>query len=331
MALTGCVFDMRNLLLLVGFSILFSCGSEHEEVDISKVSRSAEFERFDLAFFGVDTSQFEEELPKLAADYPEFFAGGMNPVFWRAQRTDEVQNELYRKSREVFADFQPLNENLNFSMKHFYYYFPAAPQIDFYTYISNLDFDYPVLFADSVCFVALDMYLGPGQPYYQQLPQYVAFFRQSAFLIRDVMYEVTKSQVPPLNPGGSLLDAMIYHGKLLYATEKMMPQSEERIIVQYTPEQLAFCHKNERSMWAYFIENNYLFSTSQDLKNRFIELAPFSKFRMEFDRDTPGMVGRWIGLNMVRNYAENNPDLSLEQVLKEKDSKKILKLSGYKP
>ena len=226
MALTGCVFDMRNLLLLAGFSILFSCGRDHEEADISKVSRSAEFQRFDLAFFGTDTAGFENKLPELAAEYPEFFAGGMNPIFWKAQRKDEIQNELYRKSREMFSDFAPLNENLNFSMKHYYYYFPASPQIKFYAYISNLDFDYPVLFADSVCFVALDMYLGPGQPYYQQLPQYVAFFRQPAFLIRDVMYEIVKTRVPQFNPGGSLLDAMIHHGKILYATEQMMPQSE---------------------------------------------------------------------------------------------------------
>jgi hypothetical protein len=323
--------NLRNLLFLAGFSILMSCQSDSQEVDISSVNRESEFARFDEAFFTTDTGNFDEELDLLALDFPEFFSGGRNPVFWKAQRMDELQMELFLKSQKVFREFDELNKNLNFSVKHFYYFFPNTPKIKFYAYISNLDLEYPILYADSVCFVALDLYLGPAQPYYQHLPQYIAFYRQPAFLIRDIIYEILKAEVHSLKPGGTLLDAMIWHGKLLYATSRMMPQSEEKIIVQYSPDQIDFCQQNERSMWAYFIENNYLFSTSQDLQNRFIELAPFSKFRMEFDRETPGMVGRWLGLQIVKAYAESNPDLSLAEIIAEGDTRKILKLSGYKP
>lgn len=329
--LSGSVIDMRNLLLLAGFSILLSCQPDSREVDISSVVRESEFARFEEAFFTTDTANFEVELSALADDFPEFFSGGRNLVFWRAQRTDELQLELFSKSQKVFTEFDEVNENLNFSMKHFYYYFPQTPRIKFYTYISNLDFDYPILYADSVCFAALDLYLGPSQPYYQQLPQYISFYRQPAFLIRDIIYEMVKTKTEAFKPGGTLLDAMIWHGKLLYTTSRMMPQSDEKLIVQYSPEQMAFCRQNERSMWAYFIENNYLFSTSQDLQNRFIELAPFSKFRMEFDRETPGMVGRWLGFGIVKAYADGNPELTLQEILNEEDSRKILKLSGYKP
>ena len=322
---------MRNLLLLVGFSALISCETNPREVDLDSVNRTASFARFDEAFFNSDTTDFTSSLDELEKQFPDFFSGGKNLLFWKAQRKDALQLELYRKSAEVFPSFESLNENLNFSVKHFYYYFPESQTIRFYTYISNLDFNYPVLFSDSVCFSALDLYLGPKQPYYSELPEYIAFYRQPAFLIRDIMYELIKSRVEPLNSGGSLLDAMVHHGKLLYALQMCMPQSDENLIIRFTPEQMGFCNANERSMWAYFIENNYLFSTSQDLKNRFIELAPFSKFRMQFDGDTPGMTGRWLGLQIVKSFAEKNPKLSLKEILAEKDSRKILKLSGYKP
>jgi hypothetical protein len=331
MALSGCIFDMRNLLLLAGFSLLLSCQTDSGEIDLSTVNRNSEFARFDQAFFTTDTANLEREISELASEFPEFFTGGRNPVFWRAQRTDELQLELFNKSQKVFTEFDELNENLDFSMKHFYHFFPETPDIKFYTYISNLDFEYPILYADSVCFAALDLYLGPSQAYYQHLPQYIAFYRQPAFLIRDIIYELAKSKTPPLKPGGTLLDAMIYHGKLLYATKKIMPQSEEQLIMQYTPDEMGFCNQNERSMWAYFIENKYLFSTSQDLKNRFIELAPFSKFRMDFDQETPGMAGRWLGLQILKAYADRNQELTLSEILVEQDSRKILKLSGYKP
>ncbi|MDZ7847820.1 MAG: hypothetical protein U5L96_14240 [Owenweeksia sp.] len=231
----------------------------------------------------------------------------------------------------MFDDPETLNENLNFGMKHFYYYFPQSPHIKFYAYISNLDFDFPVLFADTVCFASLDLYLGPKKPYYQQLPEYIAFYRQPAFLVRDVMEAVLKPRVSRQQGNATLLDDMLYHGKMLYALQRMLPQKEETVIVQYTPKELAFCRENERGLWAYFIENNHLFSTGQQLKTRFIELAPFSKFRMKFDKETPGMIGRWIGWQIVRQYMDKNKSVTLPELLKETDSRKILKMSGYKP
>ena len=321
----------RTLNLLFIGLIAVACQDTEREVDISEIERTSRFQRFDQAFFESDTARLKQEIDQLSLQFPEFFIGGKNMLFWSAQRTDPKQIQLYQAVQEVFDDPESLNENLSFSMKHFYYFYPQSSEIKFYAYISNLDFEFPVLFSDSVCFAALDLYLGPEKPYYQSLPEYIAFYRQPAFLVRDVMEAVISPRVAESKGSESLLDAMIYHGKKLYALERMMPQKEENIIVQYTPEELVFCRENERSIWAYFIENNHLFSTSQDLKNRFIELAPFSKFRMKFDRETPGMIGRWIGWQIVREYMENNDQVSLPELLKEDDSRKILKHSGYKP
>lgn len=324
---------MIKYLPALVFCIFLSVGCQEDlrEADISQVQRGASFKRFDQAFFESDTNRMQEVVDSLALQYPEFFVGGKNLLFWSSQRRDPKQLELYRTAQKVFDDPRALNENLEFSMKHYYYYFPDEPEIEFYAYISNLDFEFPVIFADTVCFAALDLYLGPGKAYYSSLPEYIAFYRQPAFLVRDIMESLISSKVPPRNPDGSLLEDMIYFGKKLYILEHMMPQKEDKIIVQYTPEELAFCRENERSMWSYFIENKHLFDTSQELKRRFIELAPFSKFRMQFDRDTPGMVGRWIGWQIVSAYMENNPNLSIPQLAQETDARKILKLSGYKP
>lgn len=318
---------LAALILLLSFG----CQEDPREIDISEIKRHSEFKRFDRAFFESDTAQLKEEIDRLAREYPEFFSRGKNLVFWRSQRNDELQNELYREVQKVFDNPEALDENLNFSMRHFYYYWPQEPDIKFYTYISNLDFDYPVLYADTVCFAALDLYLGPEKKFYSSIPEYLAFYRQPAFMVRDVMEAVVTSKLPPRNPNGSLLDDMIYYGKRLYLLQQMMPQKEEKIIVQYTPAQLKFCRESELSIWSYFIENKYLFDTSQDLKRRFIEVAPFSKFRMQFDRETPGMIGRWVGLQIVHSYMDKHPEVSIPELARETDARKILKLSGYKP
>lgn len=322
---------VRLVCFLSVLMVFSSCEDTDRDIDISDVEKSAEFRRFDQAFFETDTNRLAEEINLLEEDFPEFFIGGKNMVFWNAQRTDEQQLQLYQIAQEVFDDPEALNENLDFSMKHFYYYYPEEPEVTFYAYISNLDFEFPVLYADSVCFAALDLYLGPGRPFYSSLPEYIAFYRQPSFLVRDCMEAVIAPKIKGEPVDGSLLDAMIYYGKKLYFLEQMMPQKDDKIIIQYTPEELQFCNENERTMWSYFIENNYLFDTSHNLKRRFTELAPFSKFRLKNDNETPGMVGRWVGWQIVRAFMDNNPDLSLPELAEMSDARKILKLSGYKP
>lgn len=327
---------MNKLIKPLFFSLvllIFASCEENTTIDLSQISKEARFIRFDSAFFNSDTSNITEEIDRLSALFPEFYAAGKNPVFWKSQRNDKQQLELYSSSKKLFSDFSALNENLDFSMKHFYYYFPQVQEIKFYSYISNLDFEYPILYSpeQNICFVGIDLYLGPDKPFYNSLPTYQAYFRQPAFLIRDCIDAVSKPHIARKLDAPTLLDDMIYYGKQLYFLEKMLPQKDETVIAQYTPEHLEFCKKNERTIWAYFVENKHLFDTSQDLKRRFTELAPFSKFRMQFDAETPGMIGRWVGWQIVRAYMTDNKSVTLEQLGQETDSRKILKLSGYRP
>ncbi|MNL23930.1 hypothetical protein D3C87_1453440 [compost metagenome] len=57
--------------------------------------------------------------------------------------------------------------------------------------------------------------------------------------------------------------------------------------------------------------------------------APFSKFYLEIDNDSPGRVGAWIGWQMVRSYMKNN-NVTLPELLKT-DNKEIFEKSKYKP
>ena len=78
------------------------------------------------------------------------------------------------------------------------------------------------------------------------------------------------------------------------------------------------------------IEKDYLFSNSSDLIDRFVSLAPFSKFGLDIDTNSPGSVGIWLGLQILNSYADKN-NVSLIDILNETDYMKILNKSGYKP
>ena len=86
---------------------------------------------------------------------------------------------------------------------------------------------------------------------------------------------------------------------------------------------------SESNIWKYFIENEMIYSSDPDLTKRFLEAAPFSKFYLEVDRDSPGRIGAWFGWEIVRSYLENN-EATLQEMLAT-DNEEIFKSSRYKP
>ena len=97
----------------------------------------------------------------------------------------------------------------------------------------------------------------------------------------------------------------------------------------YTQEQIDWAEYNDVDVWKYFIQNEHLFSSDQELSSRFIENAPFSKFYQANDNETPGRIGSWFGWQIVRAYMQNN-DVSLQEML-QTDNETIFKKSKYKP
>jgi hypothetical protein len=147
-------------------------------------------------------------------------------------------------------------------------------------------------------------------------------------MMPDVVSSFSSRKIPPPSDK-MLLSEMIYYGKQLYLKDLVIPNYYDAEKIGYSPEQITWCQENESYMWRYFIDKQLLYSSDAKLPNRFINLAPFSKFYLEIDNDSPGRVGTWIGWQIVRSFMENN-EVSLQQMLK-MDSKELFEKSKYKP
>ena len=106
------------------------------------------------------------------------------------------------------------------------------------------------------------------------------------------------------------------------------PQIED--LLGYTPEELDWAFANEEQIWRYFIENELLYSTNAALDARFLDPAPFSKFRLALDNQSPGRLGRFLGWQILRAFVSKNETLTLQEVL-DFPADEILKQSNYKP
>jgi uncharacterized protein YjaZ len=115
----------------------------------------------------------------------------------------------------------------------------------------------------------------------------------------------------------------------LYLKDELLPEYNDAEKIGYLPEQITWCQENESYIWRYFIEKELLYSTDSKLPNRFTNVAPFSKFYLEIDNESPGRVGQWIGWQIVRSFMQNNK-VSMQEMIK-MDAKELFEKSKYKP
>jgi len=81
-------------------------------------------------------------------------------------------------------------------------------------------------------------------------------------------------------------------------------------------------------MWQYLIENNLLFSADSFTKKKLMGEAPFTSY---FSKESPGRAAVWIGFRIVESYMRHNRNITLEELMSDKDTRAILEKARYSP
>jgi gliding motility-associated lipoprotein GldB len=301
-----------------------SCDKKNKtEQIIDKIPVNMEVERFDKVFFETDP----KDLDKIKMEFPFFFPPENEDAVWLNKMQDPLWRELYTEVEKKYLNFEPVKSQLEELFKHIKYYFPKTEIPNVITVISQMDYNNKVIYADSLVIISLEMYLGKNHKFYQ-FPNYLKQNFEENQIMPDVVSSFYKRKaVPDLTK--NLLSKMINAGKELYFKDVLLPDYSDADKMGYTKEQIIWCDENESYMWRYFIEKEMLYSDDQKLMSRFISPAPFSKFYLEIDNESPGQVGGWIGWQIVRSYMKNN-EVSLQQLAKT-NAKEIFEKSKYKP
>lgn len=324
------------ITVLLGF-FLAACkpGSNRLAIDVSGIpDPGVTIERYGRDLFHIDPSNIASELPSLAEKYPVFIDPLSLDTLVYIQIhdfiTDPFLREIARETEKQFPDTRSLEAELNMAFRYFKHYYPAAIQPVVYSYISGLDFEYPVQIQDSIILIALDMYLGKDfEPYaMSRIPQYRTRRATAEHISRDVMMEIANTLPLSYRPENILLDQMIEKGKALYFLDAMLPLAHDTIKIGYSNQQLQWCEANEPNLWAFIIENELLFSSDYEKTHKLIIDGPFTSF---FPEGSPARTGWWVGWQIVRQFMEQNPGVSLSQLMDELTPRQVLDNSGYNP
>lgn len=315
---------IKYLILLCSFFIIISCDKKLKiENEVASIPVELKIERFDKAFYETPT----KDIARLKSNYPYFFPMGTPDSVWTNKMKNPLYRELYTEVQEKFPTLELLNSDLEMLFKHLKFYYPKTKTPKIVTLISEMDYLNKVIYTDSLVLISLDLYLGKDHKFYD-FPDYLRQNFEPNQIMPDLVSSfASKKIVPPTQ--NDLLSQMIYFGKELYLKDLLLPTTSDAEKIGYTPAQITWCTENEGYIWRYFMEEKLIYSTDSKLANRFINLAPFSKFYLEIDNESPGRVGTWIGWQIVRSFMENN-EVNLSDLM-QIDAKEIFNKSKYKP
>jgi len=324
-------------------SVTLSCKKNHYRINTSSINVRIEIKRLEKDLFSLNPNDILASISELKNKYQDFLqlfsyvinTGDINDSsfgdFLVRFCTDKLNNEVYASVMKLYPDISLIENDLQEAFRHYLYYFPEKKVPAVYTCTTG--FNNSIITGDSVLGIGLDRYLGADCDYYRRLEiyKYLTERMTPENIIPDCIYGWGASEwdFSALRyPADNVLCEMIHEGKLKYFEKSLLPEVADVIIFGFTGDQFKFCRNNESQMWQYLIEKNLLFSTDQLTIRKLTGESPFTSY---FTNESPGRAAVWIGFRIVESYMIKNPDISLNDLMKDVDIQSILERAKYNP
>ena len=332
--------------LVLAFALfLGSCSSDRlKEVDTDAIELAPiKVLRLDRDVFATPPDSFATGSKRMLSKYKNFYNTFIFSVVNRGEQRDPVykalalfvtdpdMKQVNKTVQEIYqdAEMQRLENELTQSFKYFKYHFPKCEIPEQYvSFISG--FNYNITSMDSTLGISLDMYLGEQNKYYQMLqwPRYKTRCMNKENVTTDAMRGWIIHCFDKNEPVNNLLNHMIFYGKIYYALDAVLPFTPDSIKIGYSTKQMEYCAQYKKNLWAYFTEQDRLFKNDLKEMAAYVSEGPFTS---AISKECPPRIAMYVGWQIVRAYMNKNTDVTLQQLMGEKDAQKILTKSKYKP
>lgn len=242
--------------------------------------------------------------------------------------TNPYIDTLRIEVKRVFGNEEGLQLEFEEALRNLKYYYPEAriPKIE--TTISGLDND--LFVSDSLIIVSLDYFLGAGAKYRPSLYDYLLrqYGKENIVPSCMLIYGIDNHYNATNPDDKTVLADMIAYGKSYYFAKQMVPCTPDSVFIWYSAEEIEGARKNQDLIWARFIEDQILYSTSHIMKQKYLGERPKT---IEVGEKCPGRIAQWVGWEIVKKYMDSHPAVALPDLMKNSNADKIFKESRYKP
>ncbi|MFN8775553.1 MAG: hypothetical protein ACK5XV_02190 [Flavobacteriales bacterium] len=200
----------------------------------------------------------------------------------------------------------------------------------------NSGLNFSAFSSDSFMAVGLDYFLGPDNPIASKLPSdfFPTYLREDMlpeYAVVNTIKDFCQREVAQSAPQSGrpdLLHLMVYHGKVMYLLELLLPDETDAVRMNWTDEQQQWALANEWNTWKELARQEVMFNTSSRDNIRWFDFGPFTN-AAQVPQESPPQLGIWMGWNMVRAYMADHPETPVAKLLADIPDRAIL--SAYKP
>lgn len=330
---------MKFLFVAIIFLLLAIACRDDTKPDVSQWKKERKILRLDKDIFALDVENPETE--GVQRKYGRFFdvyaegvlrLGPVGDSSFRCLLSLFLRDSILREVADTVASKYPglrgQEEDLSEAFAYYAYYFPGREIPQVYTHISG--FNQSVVVDSAAVGISLDNYLGDCI-FYNMLvvpvPMYARKKMTGDDIVRDLLTGWLSVEFLFQPQKNDLISGMIYQGKISYLIQKLLPGYEQRRVLGFTKEQLDWCNNNESQVWGFLIENEYLFSTQQKLIMKYLNDSPYTS---GMPTESPGRATVWTGYRIVEDYVKKS-GVTPEELMKEQDYHKILRVAAYRP
>ena len=343
------VFSILYIVVIFAAFGIVACNEDKHNYEKNEKN---DIIRFDKLLFETDTSQLISKLEDFHQKHPRFYTIYFSKIvpiigFDKDKKTfeeelkkyvtDKSLREIYQLTKEEFGDLNDINKQFEKAFDRYRRLFDNDDTPLLFAYISGFNtqrFIFEENDRDCLAF-GLDLFLGDKYPYTtlnnnrNTFASYLTRTYNKDHLVKKVL-ELWLDDKMKISDNKRAIDYIIKNGKKLYILKQLMPEINDTVLLEYDEEQLKWLNNNEKEMWSYYIEKNFFYTTDRYVIKRLVEAAPNSQ-ALGMPRKSPGYTGNYLGYKIVSAYMKRNKELSLNDLIKDKDSQKILELSKFKP
>ncbi len=330
---------ITNSFALFILLVMSGCKENRLEVNVSDIDVKLQIKHFETDLFENKLNSYEDAQKKYGVfldDYMHGILGLTDSSAAAFQQLLQLRNSpnfksVYQQVQSKYRDFTPYEKELTDAYKHFKYYFPNEKIPTIITFTSNFSFYLNPVGEDYIG-IGLDMHMGSDYKVYDyaNIEQYWRKILTPQTIVTNHMMAHANDLFATTNTGQTFADEMVYYGKLLYFLDATLPNVPDEIKIGMTKAEFDWCKAEEKNIWAFIVKEKYLYETESKKYEKLINEGP-KTILSGVPEGAPAMLGRYTGWMLIRQLMNENTDITLPDLMKNGDAKKIIQESGYKP
>lgn len=239
----------------------------------------------------------------------------------KAYYADSTIRVLMQDALEKFGDMKDIERQLTKGFRRLKKEIPSLKVPRVYAQISALN--QSVVVGDSILGFSIDKYMGADYPLYKKYYyDYQCRTMEPSRIVLDCFMYYLISEYPfPWEWNRSLVDRMMYSGKMHWIISRILDYDSLEEEIGYTKAEAAWCEKNRKEIWNYVIQNRHLDAKDPMLLRMYLRPAPCTAC---FGNDSPFELGVWIGAQIIDVYMKKNKEVTIAGLLEDNDYRKML-------